>query len=96
MERYSMFLDRMHQYCENDYTTKYNLQIQCYPYQIANGIFHRNKKFHNSYGNTKETRIAKAVLRQKNGTGGINLSDLRLYQKVQSSRQYGTGTKTEV
>ena len=41
MERYSMFLSRKNQYCENNYTTKYNLQIQYYPYQITNGIFHR-------------------------------------------------------
>ena len=41
MERYSMFLFRKNQYCENDYTTKHNLQIQCDPYQIASGIFHR-------------------------------------------------------
>ena len=42
-------------YFENDFTTKCNLQIQCDPYQIINGIFHRTrrKKFHNSYGNTK-------------------------------------------
>ena len=55
MERYSMFLGRKNQYCENDYTTKCNLQIQCDPCQIINGIFHRTrrKKFHNSYGNTK-------------------------------------------
>ena len=39
MERYSMFLGRKNQYCENDYTTKGNLQIQCDPYQITNGIF---------------------------------------------------------
>ena len=36
-----MFLGRKNQYCENDYTTKHNLQIQCNPYQITNGIFHR-------------------------------------------------------
>ena len=36
-----MFLGRKNQYCENDYTTKCNLQIQCYPYQITSGIFHR-------------------------------------------------------
>ena len=41
MERYSLFLGRKNQYCENDYTTKCNLQIQCDPYQIASGIFHR-------------------------------------------------------
>ena len=31
MERYSMFLGRKNQYCENDYTIKCNLQIQCDP-----------------------------------------------------------------
>ena len=41
MERYSMFLGRKNQYSENDYTTKCNQQIQCDPYQITNGIFHR-------------------------------------------------------
>ena len=43
MEKYSMFLGRKNQYCENDYTTKLNLQIQCDPYQITNGIFHRTR-----------------------------------------------------
>ena len=41
MERYTMFLDWKNQYCENDYTTQSNLQIQCNPYQTTNGIFHR-------------------------------------------------------
>ena len=47
MERYSIFLGRKNQYCKDDYTTKSNLQIQCEPYQITNGIFHRTrtKKF---------------------------------------------------
>ena len=42
-----MFLGRKNQYCENGYTTKRNLQIQCDPYQISNGIFHttRTKTF---------------------------------------------------
>ena len=36
-----MFLDWRNQYCENDYTTQSNLQIQCNPYQVTNGIFHK-------------------------------------------------------
>ena len=43
MERYSMFLDRKNQYCENDYATKYNQQIPCDPYQITNGNFHKTR-----------------------------------------------------
>ena len=56
MERYSMFLGRKNQYCENDCMTKCSLQIQCDPYQITNGIFSQNynKKIHNSYQNEKD------------------------------------------
>ena len=43
MERYTMFLDWKNKHCENDYTTQSNLQIQCNPYQITNGIFYRTR-----------------------------------------------------
>ena len=43
----------------------------------------------------KRPLTAKAVLRKKNGAGGINLPDFRFTTKSQS-RQYGTGTKTEI
>ena len=38
-----MFLDGKNRYCENNYTTKCNLQVQCNAYQITNDIFHRTR-----------------------------------------------------
>ena len=82
MERYSMFLGRKNKYCENDYTPKCNLDSV---WSLSNFQWHFpqnwNKKFHNSYGNTR-LQISKAVLRKKIGAKGINLPDFRLYYKA--------------
>ena len=56
-----MFLGEKNKYCENIYTTKSNLQIQCNPYQIINNTFHgiKTKKLYNLYGNTKDSKQPK-------------------------------------
>ena len=41
-------------------------------------------------------QIAEAILRKKNGVGGSTCLTSDYTTKIQSSRQYGTGTKTEI
>ena len=70
----------------NPYTTQSNLQIQYNPivFNAIPTVYFREleqiiSQFTWKY---KKPRIVKAILRKKNGTGGINLSDFRLSYKA--------------
>ena len=93
-----MFLGTKNQYCENDYTTKHNLQIQCDPYQITNGIFsqNQNKNFHNSYGNTEDLEQPKQSREIIKELEESTFPTSDYITKLQLSTEYGTSTKTEI
>ena len=57
METYTKFLEQKNQYCENDYSTQNNLQIQAVPVKLLMAFFTElKKKFYNLYGNTKDPK----------------------------------------
>ena len=58
-----MFLGRKNQYCENDYTTKCNLEIQC-PMKLPVAFFHRTRTKYFTIHMETQPQMAKAVLRK--------------------------------
>ena len=78
MEKYTMFMDQKNQYSENEYTTQSNLSI---PIKLPMVFFRELEQIISQFvWKYKKTQIAKAILKKKNGTGGINLPDFRLLQ----------------
>ena len=112
MERYTMFLYWNSQYCENDYITQSNLQIQCNSYEIANDLFMikvlEQKKIanglfvkkvleqKNSQFVQKHNRLPKKSWERKKQLEESTFLTSDYTAKLQSSRQYGVITKIEV
>ena len=95
---HTMLLDWKNQYCQNGYTAQDNLQMQSNPYQITKDIVHRTR--------TKYFKICLEAQKSQNSQRRPEKEKMELEEsgsltsdyttKLQSSKPYGTCTRTEI
>ena len=83
MEKYTIFMDQKNQFNENEYTTQAVYRFNAIPINLPMVFFRELEQIISQFvWKYKKPWTAKAIMRKKIWTGGINLSDFRLYYKA--------------
>ena len=104
MNRYTIFLNLENQYCDKDYNTQNNQQIQCNSYQTTNAFLAELEQIISQFlwkckdpkSPMQRPQKPNAILRRKNGLEESSFLISDYTTKLQSSRQYVIGTKAKI